>query len=113
MEEKVDLIALETFPSIKEASAILKLISNYPNIKAWLSFSCKNEYQISVGDKFSSAYRLFENNEQIMAIGINCTFPNYLTCLLESVLDGNKIKKPFIVYPNDAKRWNENRLKLI
>lgn len=111
MEEKVDLIALETIPSIKEASAILKLISNYPNIRAWLSFTCKNDYQISVGDNFSTAYRLFENNEQLIAIGINCTFPKYLASLLESVLNDKKINKPFIVYPNDAKRWCETRLQ--
>lgn len=109
MEEKVDIIAIETIPSIKEAKAVLKLISNYPNIKAWLSFSCRNENEISVGDKFSCAYRSFENNQQLIAIGINCSLPNYITGLLESVLKDGRASKPFIVYSNDAKRWNEKK----
>ncbi len=41
LEANCDLIAIETIPSIKEADAILSLLSEYPNTKAWLSFSCK------------------------------------------------------------------------
>lgn len=37
----VDLIAFETIPSIKEAEAVVELLREFPNSKAWLSFSCK------------------------------------------------------------------------
>lgn len=36
-----DLIAFETIPSIKEAEAVVELLREFPNSKAWLSFSCK------------------------------------------------------------------------
>lgn len=36
-----DLIAYETIPSIKEAEALIELLREFPNSKAWLSFSCK------------------------------------------------------------------------
>lgn len=36
-----DLIAFETIPSIKEAEALVELLREFPNSKAWLSFSCK------------------------------------------------------------------------
>lgn len=41
LEEGCDLIALETIPSIKEATALLTLLAEFPTAKAWLSFSCK------------------------------------------------------------------------
>lgn len=36
-----DLVAFETIPSIKEAEALVELLREFPNSKAWLSFSCK------------------------------------------------------------------------
>ena len=36
-----DLIAFETVPNIKEAEALVDLLREFPNSKAWLSFSCK------------------------------------------------------------------------
>lgn len=37
----VDLLALETIPCQEEAEMLVELIKEYPNIKAWLAFSCK------------------------------------------------------------------------
>lgn len=36
-----DLIAMETIPSFKEAEALVDLLREFPDTKAWLSFSCK------------------------------------------------------------------------
>lgn len=36
-----DLVAFETIPSIKEAEALVELLREFPNSKAWLAFSCK------------------------------------------------------------------------
>lgn len=41
VEGGVDLLAIETIPSKKEAEIIVELIKEFPNIKAWLSFSCQ------------------------------------------------------------------------
>ena len=36
-----DLIAFETIPSQKEAEALVELLKEFPNVKAWLSFNCQ------------------------------------------------------------------------
>ncbi|KAM9482351.1 homocysteine S-methyltransferase YbgG isoform 2-T2 [Clarias gariepinus] len=38
-----DLLALETIPSLKEAEALVELLREFPDAKAWLSFSCRME----------------------------------------------------------------------
>ena len=42
LEAGVDYLALETFPALLEARAILKLLHDHaPNVPSWISFSCK------------------------------------------------------------------------
>jgi homocysteine S-methyltransferase len=41
IEEGVDLLAIETIPSINEAKAICQVIKEHKETKAWLTFSCK------------------------------------------------------------------------
>lgn len=38
---EADVLAFETIPSIKEAEALVELLKEFPNTKAWLSLSCK------------------------------------------------------------------------
>lgn len=40
---EADLLAFETIPSIKEAEALVELLKEFPNTKAWLALSCKVE----------------------------------------------------------------------
>lgn len=37
----VDLLALETIPCQEEAEMLVELIKEWPQMKAWLAFSCK------------------------------------------------------------------------
>ena len=102
MEAKCDLIAIETIPSIKEARAIVKLLGEFPDAKAWLSFSAKDETSICNGDQFSDAYTEFSKNDQLVAIGINCTYPKLIAPLLQTIkCDANLLPKPFVVYTNN------------
>lgn len=41
VEAGVDLLAIETIPSLAEAEIIVSLLREFPNVKAWVSFSCK------------------------------------------------------------------------
>jgi homocysteine S-methyltransferase len=108
LEMNCDLLAIETIPSIKEAQAIVKLLARFPNAKAWLSFSCKDDVHLCNGDSFRIAYDSFKSNGQLVAIGVNCTSPFHVTGLLRSVADGEErpLEKPFIVYPNDGRVWD-------
>ena len=42
VEASCDLLAIETIPCYKEAASIMNLLKTYyPDVKAWLTFSCK------------------------------------------------------------------------
>lgn len=41
VEAGVDMLAVETIPSLKEAEAILRLLKEFPEAKAYVTFSCK------------------------------------------------------------------------
>ena len=41
VESDVDLLAFDTIPALKEVQAITSVLREYPNVKAWISFSCK------------------------------------------------------------------------
>ncbi len=79
-----DLFAFETIPSLLEAEALLELIREFPGKCAWLSYSCRDEENSSHGERFSDCVALAESSDQIVAVGLNCTAPQYATGLLES-----------------------------
>jgi len=103
-----DLLAFETIPSKLEAEALIELLAEFPQRKAWLSFSCKDERHVCHGEKFIDCAALAETSNQIIAVGINCTPPQYLVPLLESAQD---MSKPLLAYPNSGEEWvaDENR----
>jgi homocysteine S-methyltransferase len=56
----------------------LRALQNYPEVKAWISFSCKDGEHISNGDSLKEAVELLnkaDTNNQIVAVGVNCTAP--------------------------------------
>ncbi|MGH0159468.1 UNVERIFIED_CONTAM: hypothetical protein FKN15_074193 [Acipenser sinensis] len=104
----VDLIAMETIPSQKEAEALVELLREFPNSKAWLSYSCKDEQCISHGEKFAEAVKVASRSEQLLAIGLNCCPPTLVSPLLASA---NKNKAPglgWVVYPNGGGEWDQS-----
>jgi homocysteine S-methyltransferase len=98
-----DLFAFETIPSLLEAEALLELIREFPGKHAWLSFSCRDEQHVSHGERFSDCVAHADGSEQIVAVGLNCTAPEYATALLESL---GAIHTPLVVYPNSGEHWN-------
>lgn len=105
VESGVDLLAFETIPAQVEGEVLIDLIKEYPQQKAWLSFSCKDEKHTSKGELFSDAIQscLTHNTGQLVAIGTNCVNPKFVTPLLKSV---GKCELPFIVYPNSGEVYN-------
>lgn len=98
IEAGADLLACETIPSLIEAQAIVKLLDEFPNTTAWLSFSARDEKHVSEGQPFADCVSLLENHPQIAAMGINCASPKYLPSLIR---EGKQhTNKPILVYPN-------------
>ncbi|GAA6102547.1 homocysteine S-methyltransferase YbgG [Tachysurus ichikawai] len=102
----VDLLALETIPSLKEAEALVELLREFPDAKAWLSFSCKDTQCISDGNKFAKAVQVASNSSQLVAVGVNCSPPALVTPLLESAKSYKAADMNWVVYPNSGEDWD-------
>jgi homocysteine S-methyltransferase len=104
MASAPDLLAFETIPSANEALAIKQLLQKYPASQAWLSFSCKDDQHISDDTPIEKAVSLFEGMPNILAIGVNCTAPEYIQPLIKKIKVS--VSLPVIVYPNSGEGWD-------
>ncbi|XP_076289389.1 betaine-homocysteine S-methyltransferase [Lasioglossum baleicum] len=107
----IDVLAIETIPCKREAEALVTLLKEYPNTKAWLSFSCRDDgHSIADGSSFhdvvTECYRKASPG-QILGIGVNCIAPQSVTPLLKQI-NGNRCKEefiPLVVYPNSGDKY--------
>jgi len=101
-DTQADLFAFETIPSQEEAEVLLQLLGDYPGKQAWLSFSCRDGERVSHGERFADCAALADTSGQVVAVGINCTAPQYVSGLLETARD---VRTPLVVYPNSGEHW--------
>ncbi len=102
-ETNADLIAFETVPSLEEAGAIVAALERYPEMAAWVSFTCKDEGRVAHGERLSACAALLDAARQVVAVGINCTPPALVTGLIGEVK--RSTAKPIVVYPNSGETW--------
>ena len=102
-----DLLASETIPALNEAQAIAKLLTEFPDISAWISFSGRDEKHVSEGRVFSECVRQLRDHSQVAAIGINCTSPKYVPSLIREAK--KTTDKPILVYPNSGETYNAEK----
>ncbi len=104
IETGADIIACETIPCIDEANALKELLEESQNVQAWISFSCKDEMHICSGEKFADAIQSISQSKQIIAVGVNCTAPQYIESLIKiAVATTDKL---ILVYPNKGEAWD-------
>jgi homocysteine S-methyltransferase len=99
-----DLLAFETIPCPEEAIALIRLLKEFPDAKAWLSFSCKNGSDVCSGSPFAECAALANDSEQVLAVGLNCTAPQFVESLLS--IARNVSNKKRIAYPNKGETWD-------
>ncbi len=104
LEFQPDILAVETIPCLVEAEAIIQLLSESPFTMAYLSFSCRDGQHLSSGESFGAAVALAHSCPQVVAVGINCTAPEWVSPLLSSVQASSAL--PFLVYPNKGESWD-------
>jgi len=103
LDAGVDFLALETIPCIQEVNALMELLREVPHARAWISFSCRNDQFMADGSEFQKvAVRCYEAlPSQIVAVGVNCIDPKYVTPLLKGINEkSSRDFVPLIVYPN-------------
>lgn len=99
-----DLLACETIPCAVEARALVELLADYPEARAWISFSCCDGDSLCSGESFAPIVHEVAGSAQVIAVGLNCTPPRHVESLLRSV--GEEIPIPLVVYPNSGERWD-------
>jgi homocysteine S-methyltransferase len=110
-EAGADLLAFETIPCLREARVISTLLREFPDVCAWVSFSCRDGEHNCEGENIGACAASFRGHDQIVALGVNCTPPQYVTSLLRRLREATD--KPLVAYPNSgecydpsSKQWN-------
>jgi len=103
-DTSADLIALETIPSLEEARAILAALARFPSLRAWLSFTCRDDEHVAHGEKLADCAALLKSAPQVVAAAINCTHPKFVTRLIAAAQSATR--KPIFVYPNSGEVWD-------
>lgn len=98
-----DLLACETIPCLAEARALARLLAEFPDSWAWMSFSCRDGAHVSHGEPIAACAALLEPHPQVVAVGVNCTAPEHIVDLV--TVTRMATTKPIVVYPNSGERW--------
>ena len=104
MSARPDLLAIETIPSAEEAALVLELLAPWPEIRAWVSFTCRDAERISEGQTVADALSAVADYPQVAAVGFNCVPPSLAEVLLAAA--ARVTKKPLVIYPNSGERWD-------
>ncbi len=104
VETNADFLAFESIPSLEEAKAILTALHPYPDVPAYLSFTCRDGTHVSHGETLRECAELLDGQPQIIGIGVNCTRPELIAGLIREVAEVSG--KPVIVYPNSGEEWD-------
>ncbi|MCI4136654.1 homocysteine S-methyltransferase [Bacillus vallismortis] len=104
IEAGADVLACETIPCLSEAKAIARLLKEFPEAYAWISFSAKDSQHISDGTPAADCASWLDEHRQIAAFGINCTPLQHIPFLIEELKKHSS--KPIIVYPNSGEQYD-------
>ncbi len=99
-----DILACETIPSFQEARVLSTVLKNI-NKSAWISFSCKDGKHLNDGTPIEKCVALLAHHPSVFALGVNCTSPNYISELIQSIKTKSGDKK-IVVYPNAGAIYN-------
>lgn len=100
-----DLLACETIPCQLEAVAIARLLQEeFPQAVAWISFSCRDDANLSEGTPLADAIAALEPFEQVVAVGVNCTAPRHIAPLLQAAAQASG--KRLLTYPNSGETYD-------
>jgi homocysteine S-methyltransferase len=99
-----DVLACETIPSLREALVLARLLAEFPSASAWISFACADGAHTCEGQRIAECVSRLNDFSQVVSVGVNCTRPEYITSLLQSMRDHTD--KPLLVYPNSGEHYD-------
>ncbi len=98
------IIAFETFPCMEEAAAVAELMDEYRDILYWIVFTVKDAVSTSHGDNFTDCVKFLHGRKNLIAAGVNCSAPQFISPILDSL--ELQLKKNFAVYPNSGEHYH-------
>ncbi|MGC1462182.1 MAG: homocysteine S-methyltransferase [Terracidiphilus sp.] len=99
-----DLLAFETFPSLDEVRAVGEALAPWPALRAWFSFSCRDDEHVSHGESLAECAGVVAAFPQTVAIGVNCVPPKWIPLLIAQLRSASD--KSVVVYPNSGEGWD-------
>jgi homocysteine S-methyltransferase len=103
-ESGADLLACETLPCLSEARVLARLLEEFPSTPAWISFSCRDGEHNCEGQRIGDCVAQLNDFPQIVALGVNCTAPQYIAPLLRQMR--GRTAKPLLAYPNSGELYD-------
>ena len=99
-----DLLAIETIPDLDEVSAIVEVLADFSDVPAWLTMSCADGAHTSAGQRIEDLVALVADTPSIRAVGVNCTAPEHVESLLQSLSEAGA--SALVAYPNSGRAWS-------
>jgi homocysteine S-methyltransferase len=107
IEAGADILAIETCPTAVEALLVLELLQHWPGVRAWVSFTCRDDTRTSEGQPIGEAVAAVARSSQVVAVGVNCVAPHLVEGLLARMRASTSL--PLVVYPNAGETWDAAR----
>lgn len=104
IEAGPDLLACESIPNFVEAQALAHLLEEFPETRAWVSFTAKDEMHISDGTNLKDCTAWLNDYPRVASVGVNCTSPEFIPSLIHEARSATD--KPILVYPNSGETFN-------
>ncbi len=102
-----DIFACETLPCLLEAQALMRLLAEFSEASAWISFSAGDSTHTCHGERLTDCAAALDACHQVVAIGVNCTAPRYVPDLIDAIRAATD--KPIVVYPNSGEVYDSAR----
>lgn len=99
-----DLLAIETIPDLLEVESLVSVLSEYPHVSAWMSFTLGPDGNLWAGQSVKEAARVALSSPQVCAVGINCVDPELVESALRQLRELTDL--PLVVYANGGGTWN-------
>ena len=99
-----DVLALETIPSRLEAEVLARMLADCAT-PAWISFSCRDGAHLVDGTPIEGVAAMFAEHPRVIAVGINCTPPQFAPELVRRVC-AVVPDKAVMAYPNSGETYH-------
>lgn len=95
-----DVLAVETIPSLAEATAVVSAIAGTGH-PAWLSMTVDGD-RTRAGEPLDEVFAMAAEVPEVIALGVNCTAPEHVAAAVAIAAR----YRPVVVYPNSGQGWD-------